>query len=95
MTEASRAAEPARERCDLVKADKDIVEGSHRVDQQQLLIERMFEQGHDTVQARTLVLNLKHTLDAWRGHRMLIIKRITTLKAHTNQSGGAVGRWVR
>lgn len=80
MNKESGAQEMARERRDLVKAEKDIVEGTQRIDQQQLLINRLVEQGHDTTQARTLLLNLEQMLDAWSEHRMLIIRRIATLE---------------
>ena len=80
MKELDRISELSRERRDLVKADQDIVEGSERVRQQRLLIERLAQQGHSTDQARSLLGNLETTLDAWREHRVLIVSRINQLE---------------
>ncbi len=70
----------ARERRDLIKAEKDIVEGLERIAQQRLLIETLADQGHDTGQARILLFNFEQMLDAWREHRILIRDRITVLE---------------
>lgn len=81
MTNREIDQELAHERRDLIKAEKDIREGSLRVDQQQVLIDRLVAQGHNTDQAQTLLLNLQQMLEAWRTHRILIIQRIAVLES--------------
>lgn len=80
MSNYAATVELARERRDLVKAEKDILEGSFRIDQQHLLIERLVEQEHDTVQANVLLKNLQQVLDSWYDHRVLIMARIDLLE---------------
>lgn len=75
--------ELARERGDLEKADRDIVEGTERLDQQRDLIARLAGQGHETVQARALLENYQQMLEMWRDHRVLILERIAILERRT------------
>ena len=75
--------ELARERGDLEKADRDIIEGTQRLDQQRDLIARLAGQGHETGQARALLENFQQMLEMWRDHRVLILKRIAILERRT------------
>ena len=68
------------EREHLVKADCDIAEGERRVSAQLLLVERLREGGHDSANAEQLLLILQQTLEAWQGHRDLILKEIARLE---------------
>lgn len=75
--------ELARERGDLEKADRDIVEGTQRLDQQRDLIARLAGQGHETDQARALLDNFQEMLEMWQDHRALIVQRIAVLERRT------------
>ena len=68
------------EREHLAKADCDIVEGERRVSAQELLIERLHVNEHDTGDAERLLLTLRQTLSAWHGHRELILQAISKLE---------------
>lgn len=80
MTHFGTSVELLRERRDLAKADKDIVEGSGRIVAQHSLIAKMVSQGHDTGQARALLVNFEHMQGAWEEHRRLIAQRIALLE---------------
>lgn len=88
MTDQSLTEDLKRERDDLEKADQDLREGAERITKQQLLIERLGAQGHETDQAEALLLNLEQMLEAWLAHRALIIERIALLE-HSSDLGGA------
>ncbi len=81
MAEANLSDELARECRDLEKAEKDLVEGRQRVEDQQRLIDRLALQGHDTAEAQLLLHNFQHMLDAWHDHRELIVQRIALLES--------------
>jgi hypothetical protein len=81
MDERNHVAELDRERNDLVKAEKDLIEGAQRVEQQQELITKLTVQGHDTEQAKTLLHNLQAMMVSWRDHRDLIVQRIGILES--------------
>jgi len=68
------------ERGHLAKADSDLADGERRITAQMLLIEQLRADGRDTVEAERLLLTLRQTLDAWWGHRDLIVQAITRLE---------------
>lgn len=70
-----------KERADLAKAERDIVEGERRVAEQLLLIERLGQSGHDTRGAELLLENYRQTLEQWHVHRQLILYAIERLEA--------------
>ena len=64
----------------LIKADRDIEEGSRRLLHQQQLLAELQADGHDTRQAERLVLLMQQTLVEWERHRTLIEQRIVYLE---------------
>jgi hypothetical protein len=64
----------------LVKADRDIQEGSQRIRDQEERVRDLQAGGHDTRQAERLVDLLRETLTEWERHRILIEQRVTYLK---------------
>ena len=64
----------------LIKADRDLEEGSRRLLQQQQLLAELQADGHDTKQAARLVLLLQQTLIEWERHRVLIEERVHYLE---------------
>lgn len=68
------------ERGHLAKADRDIVDGERRITAQQLLIEQLRVDEHDTSEAERLLLTLRQTLEAWQSHRDLILQAIARLE---------------
>ena len=66
----------------LVKAEKDIEEGSTRLRNQEQLLSDLQAGGHDTRQAERLGLLLKQTLVEWERHRVLIEQRVAYLERH-------------
>jgi len=70
-----------QEREHLAQADKHIAEGDARVSEQMTLIERMTEQGQDTVLANEFLRNLEQTLEQWHVHRQIILDEIARLEA--------------
>ncbi|MBV9461768.1 MAG: hypothetical protein JO141_30220 [Bradyrhizobium sp.] len=67
----------------LIKADRDLEEGSRRLLQQQQLLAELQADGHDTKQAARLVLLLQQTLIEWERHRTLIEQRIAYLEGRS------------
>jgi hypothetical protein len=68
------------ERRHLIKADRDIEEGSQRIRDQEDRIRELSAGGHDAGPAERLVEVLKQTLTEWRCHRVLIEQRIAYLR---------------
>ncbi|MGY3366918.1 hypothetical protein ACVWZL_004043 [Bradyrhizobium sp. GM2.4] len=68
------------ERRHLIKADRDIKEGSRRILDQEARIRELSAGGHDAGQAERLVEALKQTLTEWLRHRVLIEQRIAYLR---------------
>lgn len=68
------------ERRHLAEADRDIAAGERCVTTQALLVERLRGAGHDTGEAERLLLTLRQTLEAWWGHRELILDEISRLE---------------
>ncbi|MEZ2141853.1 hypothetical protein AAE026_05975 [Bradyrhizobium sp. DN5] len=64
----------------LVKADRDIEQGSQRIRDQEDRVRELTAEGHDTRQAERLVDLLKETLVEWERHRVLIEQRVTYLR---------------
>ncbi|WP_336490263.1 hypothetical protein [Methylobacterium nigriterrae] len=79
----SAIADPEREREHLAQADRHIAAGRRRVTDQVALIARLAQDGHDTTEARRLLMMLEETLDEWRVHRQLILGAIARLTAAT------------
>ncbi|MCP3373622.1 hypothetical protein [Bradyrhizobium cajani] len=77
---AERAQQLDAEQRLLVKADRDIAEGSQRVRDQEDRVRELEAGGHDTRQAQRLVDLLKQTLIEWERHRVLIAERVTYLE---------------
>jgi hypothetical protein len=69
-----------REQADLAKAERDIVEGQIRITEQELRIEQLRLDGHDTKQAEELLALLRGTLAEWVAHREQILKTIDRLR---------------
>ena len=68
------------ERRHLIKADRDIEEGSQRIRDQEDRIRELSAGGHDPGQAERLAEVLKQTLTEWLRHRILIEQRISYLR---------------
>lgn len=68
------------EREHLAKADRDLADGERRISAQVLMIEQLRATGHATDAAERLLLTLRETLEAWLGHRVLIVEAITRLE---------------
>jgi hypothetical protein len=68
------------ERRHLIKADRDIEEGSQRIRDQEDRIRELSAGGHDAGQAERLAEVLKQTLTEWLRHRILIEQRISYLR---------------
>jgi len=68
------------EREHLARADRDIAAGERRISAQELLIERLRRDGHDTGEAERLLVTLQQSLETWRGHRDLILQAIDRLE---------------
>lgn len=64
----------------LLKADRDIEEGSQRIRDQEDRVRELMAGGHDTRQAERLVDLLKQTLVEWERHRVLIEQRVSYLQ---------------
>ncbi|MFK4382342.1 MULTISPECIES: hypothetical protein [unclassified Bradyrhizobium] len=64
----------------LVKADRDIEEGSQRIRKQEDRVRELRAGGHDTREAERLVDVFKQNLAEWERHRVLIAQRITYLQ---------------
>ncbi len=75
------AQDLATERRHLTKADLDIADGEERVAAQVLLVERLRRAESETGEAEKLLLNFQQTLEAWKMHRVLILREITRLEA--------------
>jgi hypothetical protein len=70
----------AMEREHLAKVDYDIAQGERRITAQMLLIERLRIGNCDTRVAERLLLEMQTTLEAWKGHRALILREIARLE---------------
>jgi hypothetical protein len=70
-----------QERNELVRANRDIAEGERRITEQQDLLTRMHNAGHDTRQGERLLTTLQATLLEWQAHRELILQAIARLEA--------------
>ena len=68
------------ERRHLIKADRDIEEGSERIRDQENRIRELSAGGHDAGEAERLAEVLKQTLSEWLRHRVLIEQRIAYLR---------------
>ena len=68
------------ERRHLIRADRDIEEGSQRILDQENRVRELSAGGHDADQAERLVEALKLTLTEWLRHRVLIQQRIAYLR---------------
>jgi hypothetical protein len=68
------------ERRHLIKADRDIEEGSQRIRDQEDRVRQLSADGCDAGQAERLVEALKQTLTEWLRHRVLIQQRIAYLR---------------
>ncbi|MGI4975519.1 MAG: hypothetical protein ACRYG6_01120 [Janthinobacterium lividum] len=68
------------EREHLAKADRDLADGERRISAQVLMIEQLRATGHGTDAAERLLLTLQETLEAWLGHRVLIVEAIARLE---------------
>jgi predicted nucleic acid-binding Zn-ribbon protein len=66
----------AKERLELAKADRHIVDGERRVTEQRARIERLTDKGQDTYRSEALLQAMQTTLDTWRVHRALILHAI-------------------
>lgn len=73
-------ADLATELKHLAKAESDIAAGERRVSAQALLVERLRDGGHETGEAEALLLTLRQTLAAWRGHRDEILRTVARLE---------------
>jgi hypothetical protein len=74
-------AERTREAEHLVLAERHLLEGERRIGDQVLLLGRMRDKGHDTMQAELLLRTFEATLLDWRTHRNVILDRIQQLDA--------------
>lgn len=63
----------------LDKADRDIAAANQRIQDQVRRVVELARDGHDTVQAETLVTVFKETLQAMVEHRQLILEQIERL----------------
>jgi hypothetical protein len=68
------------ERSLLLKAERDIEEGSRRLRNQQQLLSDLHASGHDSKQAERLVRLMQETLVEWERHRVLIEDRVAYLE---------------
>jgi hypothetical protein len=68
------------ERSLLLKAERDIEEGSRRLRNQQQLLADLQASGHDSKQAERLVRLMQETLLEWERHRVLIVDRVAYLE---------------
>ena len=68
-----------QEREHLAEADRHIAEGRRRVADQVALIARLAQDGHDTTQARRLLLTLEASLEGRHEHRQIILCNIARL----------------
>ncbi|WP_336492134.1 hypothetical protein [Methylobacterium nigriterrae] len=68
-----------QERERLAEADRHIAEGRRRVTDQVALIARLAQDGHNTAEARHLLVTLEETLEEWREHRQHILGTIARL----------------
>ena len=64
----------------LIKADRDIEQGSQRIRDQEDRVRGLSAGGCDACQAERLVEVLKQTLTEWLRHRVLIQQRIAYLR---------------
>jgi hypothetical protein len=69
-----------KERDDLAKAELDITEGEKRVTKQIVRIQKMKDAGRSTTRAEEMLRTLEGTLEAWRGHRQIILDTIARLE---------------
>ena len=70
----------AEERSHLLKAEQDVTEGERRIAEQTNLIERLKRHGHETEQAKELLVTLKETLQTWCAHRDEIRRTLAQLE---------------
>lgn len=81
---------PGNERGHLAKADRDLADGERRISAQMLMIGQLRATRHGTDAAERLLLTLRETLEAWLGHRALIVEAITPAGEHVSR-GDATG----
>ena len=77
-------ADLAREREDLVKADRHIAAGEQRISHQCELIESLRRKSQQVLQAESLLETLRQTLQTWQEHRLEIVRRISYLESRSS-----------
>jgi hypothetical protein len=69
-----------KEREDLAKAERHIIEGELRVTEQICLIDDMARRGENTKTAEALLGTMKEMLNEWQAHRRLILQEIARIE---------------
>ena len=70
----------AMERAHLAQAERDILEGETRVLRQEELVAQLQAEGHNSIEAETLLRVFRETLQAWKAHRDQILRLIDDLE---------------
>jgi hypothetical protein len=67
------------ELCDeLAVADRDVTEGQERIARQAEVVCELDADGHDTTDARNLLLVMQQSLDAMNAHRQQIVRELAS-----------------
>jgi hypothetical protein len=67
------------ELCDeLAVADRDVTEGQERIARQAEVVCGLDADGHDTTDARNLLLAMQQSLDAMNAHRQQIVRELAS-----------------